>query len=733
MQNGFGQILAKHEDDGFMPLSEHLSLVALSAETIARNVGLDVSSARKGAILHDIGKVSPVFQNTLRHGYVRPAGFIFRHEIASLFFLSLVEENERNKVLEMVVAHHKSVYKDAGELGLLDLDDLEDSFTIHSKGFESWSPIALGILDTFGFTVHEISIEEAKENYDYAVSYCNNIGYGYSKWRGLLMEADHMASALGDLTVGELKKSFIVPDLTFYNRRNDLFPLSMKKSESDCKHTIVTAPTGAGKTDFLLRRCKGRVFYTLPFQASINAMYDRFKTDLKGTNAQIRLLHASSGMKLQQGKWEERIMQQHAGASIKVMTPHQLASIAFGIKGYEAMLVDLAGCDVILDEIHTYSCEIQAIVLRIIEILVNVGCRVHVGTATMPKVLYDRILAILGGPSQVYEVALPEDELSLFNRHEIHKAGKFDEVRKDMDSALQKDQKILVVCNQVRRAQELYSSLKAEYPNIPIMLIHSHFKRKDRQQLEEILTNRYSAGHKACIVVSTQVVEVSLDINFDMMITECAPIDAMIQRFGRVNRKRTRQSIGRYKPIYVLYPHSGKEALPYKEEILRESYDVLPDNSVLEEKSIQEMLDAVYPDDKFMNIDYSVEMWKAEHTRHDHDKFMNIDYSGVAFKDGKWVIKKLRHNAKSVLMDFLDMNSAVCIVESDVDTYRKCNDMERSAMEIPVSFQSVRFNDLQVIEKGSYPFVVPDLSYSNDNGLDLCHAKPEYCKHFEFL
>ena len=525
------------------------------------------------------------------------------------------------------------------------------------------------------------------------------------------MEADHMASALEELTVNELKKSFIVPDLTFYNRRNDLFPLSMKKSDSGCRHTIVTAPTGAGKTDFLLRRCKGRVFYTLPFQASINAMYDRFKTDLKGTNAQIRLLHASSGMKLQQGKWEERIMQRHAGASIKVMTPHQLASIAFGIKGYEAMLVDLAGCDVILDEIHTYSCEIQSIVLRIIEILANVGCRVHVGTATMPKVLYDRILAILGGSSQVYEVALPEDELSLFNRHEIHKAGKFDEVRKDMDSALQKDQKILVVCNQVRRAQELYSSLKAEYPNIPIMLIHSHFKRKDRQQLEEILTNRYSAGHKACIVVSTQVVEVSLDINFDMMITECAPIDAMIQRFGRVNRKRTRQSIGRYKPIYVLYPHSGKEALPYKEEILRESYDVLPDNSVLEEKSIQEMLDAVYPD----------------------DKFMNIDYSGVAFKDGKWVIKKLRHNAKSVLMDFLDMNSAVCIVESDVDTYRKCNDMERSAMEIPVSFQSVRFNDLQVIEKGSYPFVVPDLSYSNDNGLDLCHAKPEYCKHFEFL
>ena len=41
------------------------------------------------------------------------------------------------------------------------------------------------------------------------------------------------------------------------------------------------------------------------------------------------------------------------GASVKVMTPHQIASVVFGGKGYEAMVIDLKGCDVILDEIHT--------------------------------------------------------------------------------------------------------------------------------------------------------------------------------------------------------------------------------------------------------------------------------------------------------------------------------------------------------------------------------------------
>jgi CRISPR-associated endonuclease/helicase Cas3 len=154
---------------------------------------------------------------------------------------------------------------------------------------------------------------------------------------------------------------------------------------SEGKSVVVCAPTGAGKTDFLLRRCQGRVFYTLPFQASINAMYDRIKKDLKDTDAQIYLLHGASNLKVKENKVEERIMQRHIGASVKVMTPHQMASIVFGIKGYEAMLLDLKGCDIILDEINTYASEIQAIVLKIIEILKYSGCRIHVGTATMPK------------------------------------------------------------------------------------------------------------------------------------------------------------------------------------------------------------------------------------------------------------------------------------------------------------------------------------------------------------
>lgn len=71
-------ILAKHEGMGTIPLATHLQEVAAAAVVIARNGGLNESLARKGAILHDIGKVSPLFQAQLKYSYVRPPHFIFR-------------------------------------------------------------------------------------------------------------------------------------------------------------------------------------------------------------------------------------------------------------------------------------------------------------------------------------------------------------------------------------------------------------------------------------------------------------------------------------------------------------------------------------------------------------------------------------------------------------------------------------------------------------------------------
>ena len=705
MEN-FEQILAKGEGGGSVTLIQHLKEVAILAERIACHLGLSPFIAKRGALLHDIGKASTVFQQTLKKNYQRPPGFLFRHELASLFFISLLDEDEKYPIVDMIVAHHKSIYQDAGGKGLLDLiENTPDCFERHIIDFDVWNKDALSILDHFGFEIKPISVDEAKANFFEVVDYCESKPYGYSIWKGVLIAADHLASAMSSFNEPFRRDLFVVPDFSYYHsRKNKLYPLSLISSANPGKHTLVTAPTGAGKTDFLIRRCKGRVFYTLPFQASINAMYERIKVDLIKTDADVRLLHASSSIRMENGKLEEKILQRHIGTSVKILTPHQMASLVFGTKGYEAMIADIIGCDIILDEIHTYSETTQAIVLKIVEILCNIGCRIHIGTATMPTVLYNRLVDILGGFGNVYEVKLPDDVLDTFNRHIIHKADSMDSLNHIIDEAVEHNQKVLFVCNQVRRAQVLFLDLSERYPSVKKMLVHSRFKRGTRNKLESDLRNIYNFSAEACLVVSTQVVEVSLDISFDLMITDCAPIDALIQRFGRINRKRSIETIGHFKPIYILAPpKETADFLPYGPDVVKRTYDALPNSGLMKEKEIQDLIDKVYP---------SIE-------------FVDIDLCSV-FNEGKWTIRELWHNPKSALLEALDIDSVNCIEESDKEIYESSPYEIQAKLEIPVSYRAIGWRNLDKLMTGSNPFLIPSKAYNNEIGFLAEFAKPEF-------
>jgi len=702
----FKHLWAKGEDAGSIPLCQHLDEVKAVACKIAAHLGLDTRIAVIGAILHDIGKASPLFQKRLRKSYRRQAtDRAFRHEIASLFFLSLFPESDWEVITQMIVAHHKSPYQDVGNKGILDLHiNNPDNFEFHATDFEVWSQDALAILQHFGVEVPlTITLEQAKSNYLYAVEYCKPTIQHASIWKGVLLAADHMASGIDEITPQQVAALFTPPDLSYYNRESDLYPLSKMPANDTRPHTLVTAPTGAGKTDFLMRRCKGRVFYTLPFQASINAMYYRFKDDLKNTAADIRLLHAASAITIKGKTITEKILQRHVGAAIKVLTPHQLAAMVFGTKGYEAIMVDIMGCDVILDEIHTYTEISQAIVQKIIEILQFLQCRIHIGTATMPTVLYNTILQLLG-PENVYQLRLPDNVLKTFNRHIIHSAATISDVIPTIEDAIAEKQKILLVFNQVERAQEQFRNLSEMYPGVPIMLIHSRFKRKRRRELEKLLKTGFNEQKGACIVIATQVVEVSLDISFDLMVTECAPLDALIQRFGRINRKRFLTNIGQLKQIYVLAPPANeKEALPYRLDVLLKSYEALPNGTVLEELELQSKLDEVYPEIRTLNIDMS-----------------------AVFKNGKWCIKRLIHHPKSVLLELLEIDSVTCILQSDREAYKCATGIERMEMEIPVSYKSIAYHQLDQIKEGSRPFIIPDRAYSDETGFIQKYAKAAY-------
>jgi CRISPR-associated endonuclease/helicase Cas3 len=696
------KILAKSEDNGGLTLSQHTNYVLKAVEHISKKFNgeleFDYDIARRGAILHDLGKAHPHFQAKLKE----PKDKSFsekiigdkphRHELSSLGFLPLFPKSEWDILIDMVVAHHKSIKEDPTGRGILDLLDKEDDFIeFHLKDWEIWSPLALAVAAEFDISIRPIDYKEAEAALNYAVKYCQKKPRGWSKWKGLLRGSDHFASAFNERTEEMLNWIFEKPDLSDFHSakwqtKPHLYPLSVISTDDSRLHTLVVAPTGAGKTDFLVRRCRGRVFYTLPFQASINAMYERMKKRVP--NKDVRLQHSTARLQVR-GKKEEQTLQTLIGSSVKILTPHQIASVIFGTSNYEAVMLDLWNSDVILDEIHTYTETSRAMVLEIVKALLRLNCRVHIGTATMPTDLYNKLLEILGGKDQTYEVSLDDAILDSFDRHIVHKEPN-DPIRVSeiVSEAMGNKERVLLIFNTVKEAQTAFEQCQLAFPKVKQMLIHSRFRRKDRADLERQLKEDYNDRDKKeyspCIVISTQVVEVSLDISFDRMITQCAPLDSLVQRFGRVNRVRDDDTIGKHKSVHVLAP--TERTLPYKKEELDATYSQLPDGALLKEREIQAKINAVYPSIDTREID------------------IHLNYFEGAYK-----FKELTHRPKSILIDILEIESATCILEVDKDKYENGNWESRIMLDIPIPWQSIKWKikDYVQLKVGSYPFVIP--------------------------
>ena len=170
------------------------------------------------------------------------------------------------------------------------------------------------------------------------------------------------------------------------------------------------------------------------------------------------------------------------------------------------------------------------------------------------------------------------------------------------------------------------------------------------------------------------------------MITLCAPLDSLIQRFGRINRKRVTSNNRIYRPIHVIAPEGN--VLPYKMELLKRSFDQLPDNGdILQERSLQEKIDKVYRSVETKEIDIH-----------------------LAVQDGDFSLINLTSRTEAILLKALEIESATCILAADRDKYITATWEERINMEIPVNWKTIsRYRDKyeQLQDIGANPFVIP--------------------------
>lgn len=250
------------------------------------------------------------------------------------------------------------------------------------------------------------------------------------------------------------------------------------------------------------------------------------------------------------------------------------------------MLAEMAGGLFIFDEIHVYDARTTALLLKTIEQLARLDGKFLFLSATLPQFLKEKIRAVL---PDIGDYGLDDQDevdrrLLQTPRHRVTILdGEILDHIPAIQSALHAGQRVLVVCNTVQRAQDLYQLLRDHASTAA--LLHGRFILRDREAVERRLGT-------VQLLVGTQALEVSLDLDFDTLFTEPAPADALIQRLGRVNRRGVKGVV----PVHICTVGSDKDRYFYDMDRIQRTLAALTAGEELTERHVAELIDFVYAD-----------------------------------------------------------------------------------------------------------------------------------------
>lgn len=279
-------------------------------------------------------------------------------------------------------------------------------------------------------------------------------------------------------------------------------------------------------------------------------------------------------------------------------------------KGWEFSLFDYKNALFIIDEFHTYDALLTGLLLASIKLYRKLfNAKFLFLSATIPEFMLQLIIQEIydGDYSKLIrpDKTNKQDRIVMNRkRHQLY-CMENETIENEIQmiyNYLENGQSVLIIVNNVKTAQKLYKEIRY---NGSVQLLHSGFNNRDRTKIEKTITSE-DASLRPQLLIATQAVEVSLDIDYDIAFIENAPIDALIQRFGRVNRAGRKKINPIDKkidlqnntvPVYVFEKSLGKTPF-YDDQVLTDTWKnlLLLNNSELGEDDLIELCNSVYKD-----------------------------------------------------------------------------------------------------------------------------------------